>query len=176
VIAQGETTSNVSVIFPRFGANIMNDQSYVDIYPSTRLRNVPVSVQSMLQRVQRQEKGVFRTGSRVPTDPMTVQSILKWVEDPEVSSEILCSPSTLFLCFISLGKRSEGPTKWGGSSFFVPPLTSGPLWESSVSSFCQLLFVNTVDARSVGNCEQTNILQVRRHSYLAGYALWATGD
>jgi hypothetical protein len=81
----------------------MNDQSYVDIYPSTRLRNVPLSVQSMLQRVQRQEKGVFRTGSRVPTDPMTVQSILKWVEDPEVSVNTLFSPPSLLLLLLRWG-------------------------------------------------------------------------
>lgn len=67
----------------------MNDTGFVDIYPASWLRNVPLSVQSTLQRVQKQEwSGVFRTGTRVPTDPMTVQSVLKWVEEPEVRTRL----------------------------------------------------------------------------------------
>eukprot|EP00850_Spirogloea_muscicola_P012956 SM000086S23008 [mRNA] locus=s86:76943:81851:+ [translate_table: standard] len=70
-----------------FNANIVADCGQVDVFPASKLRALPESIKAMLRTsvgdAVRQKGGLC-----VPTDPVVVPAILKWVADPEVRKQV----------------------------------------------------------------------------------------
>lgn len=77
----------------RFTENIASDSGYVDIFPASR---IPKHVRHALAPIYRTFGGTKgynsledihrEKGFRIPTDPNTLSSVLKWVPDAEVFS------------------------------------------------------------------------------------------
>eukprot|EP00850_Spirogloea_muscicola_P000473 SM000002S05553 [mRNA] locus=s2:783677:788558:- [translate_table: standard] len=70
-----------------FNANIVAECGQVDVFPASKLRALPESIKAMLRTsvgdAVRQKGGLC-----VPTDPVVVPAVLKWVADPEVRKQV----------------------------------------------------------------------------------------
>nr|DAD33704.1 TPA_asm: hypothetical protein HUJ06_012555 [Nelumbo nucifera] len=86
---------NIAHLCREFSENIVNDPSYVDIFPASR---IPKCIQHLLRPISRpmngtpseplwSRGGIKEKGFRITTDPGTLSSVLQWTPDAEVRKQ-----------------------------------------------------------------------------------------
>ncbi|KAF3335176.1 putative mitochondrial intermediate peptidase [Carex littledalei] len=83
-----ELNLEIALLGRKFNENIMMDPSMVDIYPYTRIKK---DMQHHFRPVYRStdgSNGRKEKGLRITTEPSSVSSVLKWIQDDEVRKEV----------------------------------------------------------------------------------------